>query len=90
MDTPGNDAATLGELPSSSPPAGTGDRIGGLLSILSLLLWVAAVGLGVANALLGLGVHAEIIVGLVLASGLSSLLALPLSASPPCGPKEQR
>ncbi|MCU0971659.1 MAG: hypothetical protein MUF57_07710 [Gammaproteobacteria bacterium] len=90
MDNPGNNAATLGDLESSSRPEGTGDRIGGLLSILSLVLWVAAVGLGLSNALLGLGIHAEIIVGLVLASGLSSLLALPLSASPPCGQKVQR
>lgn len=90
MENSGNNAATLGDLQSSAPPGGIGDRVGGLLSILSLVLWVVAVGLGVANALLGLGVHAEIIVGLVLASGLSSLLALPLSASPPCGQKEPR
>jgi hypothetical protein len=89
MDNHGNNAATLGDL-ESSRTEGTGDRIGGLLSILSLVLWVAAVGLGLSNALLALGIHAEIIVGLVLASGLSSLLALPLSASPPCGQKVQR
>ncbi len=90
MDNSGNNAATVSDLPSSSPPEGTGDRVGGLLSILSLVLWVAAVGLGLANALLGLGIAAELVVGLVLASGLSSLLALPLSASPPCGQKVQR
>lgn len=89
MDNSGN-TATVSDLPSSSPPEGTGDRVGGLLSILSLVLWVAAVGLGLANALLGLGIAAELVVGLVLASGLSSLLALPLSASPPCGQKVQR
>jgi len=89
MDNSGN-TATVSDLPSSPPPEVTGDRVGGLLSILSLVLWVAAVGLGLANALLGLGIAAELIVGLVLASGLSSLLALPLSASPPCGQKVQR
>lgn len=52
----------------------------GVLGFVALGLWVVAVLLGIGAPLLGLEVDARLVVGVLLASGVVSLLSLPLTA----------
>jgi hypothetical protein len=52
----------------------------GVLGFVALGLWVMAVLLGIGAPLVGLEVDARLVVGVLLASGIVSLLSLPLTA----------
>jgi hypothetical protein len=62
---------------------GSGRRRGasiGVLGFAALGLWVLAVVLGIGAPLLGLPIDARLVLGVLVASGVASLLSLPVTA----------
>ena len=66
------------------------DRMGTTLSIIGLGVWLAAMMLAVLSPIIGLAIPPVAVVGLVLFSGLFSLLSLPrlLGSSRDPGPED--
>jgi hypothetical protein len=62
----------------------------GVLGFAALGLWGAAVALGVGAPLLGLEIDSRIVVGVLVASGVVSLLSLPVTAWTPGASAKKR
>ena len=77
-------ASTPPAAPSASPVAAPASslpsRRPGVLGALALLLWLAAVCLGIVAPLVGLHVDATVVVAVLVASGIASLVSLPTAA----------
>jgi len=94
VDNSGGAAAAVRETSGAAPRADAeGDRpeagaaVGApgksrlnLLGVVALGLWILAVALGIAAPLLGVAVDFRLVVGVLVASGVVSLLSLPLTA----------
>jgi hypothetical protein len=77
---------TVHELIKREEAKGRGRRPGasiGVLGFAALGLWVLAVFLGIGVPLLGLAIDARLVVGVLVASGVVSLLSLPVTAWTP-------
>lgn len=69
--------ATCSAPPSSPEP---GRPAPNLLGLAALGLWVLAVALGIGAPLLGVTIDSGLVVGVLIASGVISLLSLPVTA----------
>ncbi len=69
-------ASPVAAAPSASLPS----RRPGVLGALALLLWLAAVCLGIVAPLVGMHVDATVVVVVLVASGIASLVSLPTAA----------
>lgn len=66
----------------TAPATGNTEPAGAWLSIIGLIAWLAAMGLAVAGPLLNIHIPAALIVGMVVFSGIFSLLSLPRLLQP--------
>lgn len=66
--------------PVAAPAVASPNRRPGFLGALALLLWAGAVCLGIVAPLAGLQIDTGIVVGVLVASGVTSLLSLPAAA----------
>ena len=80
-DRPAGESDTeAGRLAAGSAGVAPGKPRLNLLGVAALGLWVLAVALGIAAPLLGIAVDFRLVVGVLLASGVVSLLSLPMTA----------
>jgi len=64
-------------IPEKHNTASTNANSGAMLSIIGLIAWLFAMTLAIAGPLLNIAIPSDVIIGMVLFSGLFSLFSLP-------------
>lgn len=76
---PGGEGEPRGRSGGEATDASPDRRAPNLLGLLALGLWALAVALGIGAPLLGVAIDSRLVVGVLIASGVVSLLSLPVT-----------